>query len=328
MEDFASSLLVRMIEHSLRAQGLAVPVAAHVPPVGPRVAGARKRQLIGLVLDRHGPQPLLLVGESVGEFADTPVARLFDAAETPEDLIERWLRVERYFHAKHRTRLVGSGADFVCMQHFATAGPAPSVGEDIVVASVMQGLLTRIGASETRLHFQTSAGDWRPLGSPTPTDTSRWRLSWRRFDRIARNTTTQVDPPVRTASGQELPAGLPRRLFQEAAADPGARRSLRSCAVKHGMSARSLQRRLGECGWTLRGIVAAMRLQVAANLLSQTEMPIALVGLCAGYSDQPHFQREFQKGLGPTPRIYRQLSQASKSPNRRAGSRNRGSEGF
>jgi len=102
----------------------------------------------------------------------------------------------------------------------------------------------------------------------------------------------------------------------------------RSGAAGHGMSARSLQRRLAECGWTLRAIVAAMRLQVAANLLSQTDMPIALVGLYAGYSDQPHFQREFRKGLGPTPRIYRQLSQASENPARQPGSRIRGSEGF
>ncbi|MGE0153267.1 MAG: helix-turn-helix transcriptional regulator [Reyranellaceae bacterium] len=316
MDDFASSLIVRMIERSLRAQGIAYPAARTPEPAGPRVALARKRALIEAVLRAHGPRPLLRVGDVVGDFAATPAARLFEAARDPHDLIERWLRVERYFHARHRSRLIDRGPGFAVLQHVAIDGPPPMPGEDIVVAAVLRGLLAWLGAQGATLGFPAARGRWQPAGDAIPRHTARWRLAWQAFDRRRQPTPgAGIEVPLHTASGRELPSGLARAVYAQAAADPGARRTVRDYAADHGLSSRSFQRRLAENGWTLQKIVAAMRLQVAAELLSTSDMPIALVGLFAGYSDQPHFQRAFQKGLGPTPGLYRQLSQTADRAN-------------
>ncbi|MGO4836689.1 helix-turn-helix domain-containing protein, partial [Rhizobiaceae sp. 2RAB30] len=80
------------------------------------------------------------------------------------------------------------------------------------------------------------------------------------------------------------------------------------------LSLRTLQRRLAEAGWTLGEIVASSRVHVATRLLAGTDTPLALVGLLAGYSDQPHFQREFRTAVGPTPGDYRRLASQAAHP--------------
>jgi AraC family transcriptional regulator len=55
-------------------------------------------------------------------------------------------------------------------------------------------------------------------------------------------------------------------------------------------------------------IVASARVHLATRLLASTDTPLALVGLLAGYSDQPHFQRAFRTAVGPTPAEYRRLA--------------------
>lgn len=117
-----------------------------------------------------------------------------------------------------------------------------------------------------------------------------------------------AEPPVATE-----PAGvLASELRHHLAIDPLRRRTLAEVAEHAGLSARTLQRRLTEQGLSLSRLVAEARLQVAAEHLLERHGPsLAEIGFLAGYSDQAHFTRAFAKGVGTSPRRYREdLAQA------------------
>mgnify|MGYP003673221114 CR=1 FL=1 len=317
MRDFASTLVVSMLRRTLAEQGLEIgmPETAR----GHTVALADKRALVGAILSSAGPLAVLGVADAVPAFAGHPLSRMFAGAGSGRALLDRWLRLERYFHSRHRTRLLdaaeGAEGNGVAMEHFDSRGGQPTAGEDLVVAGLMLGLLRWAGAADVRLHFRSEAQDWLafdgraylPAATDTP-PTGRWTLDWSHFTPRQRQPATPEPMPRHTASGRPLDDPLVAALFVEIAADPAAPRSLEQQARAHGLSQRTMQRRLREAGWSLRQITAAARLNVAAGLLADSDMPIAMVGLLAGYSDQPHFQREFAKGFGPTPGVYREMT--------------------
>ncbi len=96
------------------------------------------------------------------------------------------------------------------------------------------------------------------------------------------------------------------QLFAEQLGAPTRRHSTADIARAVGLSLRTLQLRLAEVGWTLGDIVASARVHLATRLLAETDTPLALVGLLAGYSGQP--QRAFRAAVGPTPAGYRRLA--------------------
>ena len=317
MQDFASSFFVAIIREALRVQGLDVPAAARDEGERAHLALAHKKALLAGVLERHGPAPLLQVGRGLPAFDGSPPARLFADVTSPEGLFDRWLRMERYFHSRHRTRFETGGDNAVRFRHFASRGAPPTAGEDIVVAGLLAALLQRLGVQAVDLDCLAPEGAWpalrngraaaglphRPAGS-----TACWRLAWRGAVRAPAPPTRL---PVRSASGRPLQGRWQRRLFELVCDDPTGRRSLAQCATRFGLSTRTLQRRLGEEGMSFQAVIAAARLQVAAGMLSEPDMPIGLVGLLAGYSDQPHFSRQFRDGTGLTPLAYRRLAAGS-----------------
>lgn len=317
MEEFASTLVVTMMRQALNSQGIIV--------AGPDARGQRtvsvtgKRAFLDAALEAGGPLTLLRVAEAVPGFASHPVARLFAGAHSGGEVIERWLRLERYFHSRNRTRLLAADPGHVAMEHFDSRGGEPTQSEDLAVAGIILGLMRWAGGQDVRLRFEgrdgVVASGWLACSGKRyykpPSDTwrsSRWLLDWAGFRANAPADTAAPSLPRLTSDGGSIDDPLVADLFAAIAADPGASLSLDEQARSRGLSRRTLQRRLQHSGWSLRRITASARIEVAARLLAETDMPIALVGLLAGYSDQPHFQREFARGLGPTPGTYRQMS--------------------
>lgn len=315
MRDFASALVVSMVRQAMADQGVVLPQGMAFK--GGSVDAGAKRALLATVLEREGPVALLRVADAVPAFAGHPVARIFAGAASADDVIARWLRIERYFHSRHRSRLLDAGRGRVVMEHFDSRGGTPTKGEDLVVAGLQLGLLRWCGTDAVQLIFMGANGepDWlafdrgdyrgRKIGGAA---TRTWQLRWGAFRPARPTSAPALDGATRTLDGRALDHPLAAKLFADIAADPAVTPPLAQRASELGMSPRTLQRRLGEIGWSLRRITAAARAEVAARLLSETETPIALVGLLAGYSDQPHFQREFVKALGPTPAVYRRLT--------------------
>jgi AraC-like DNA-binding protein len=309
MEDFASALVMAMVRRSLEEQSIAVPVPV---AAGERTVNlAEKRALLDGVLDAHGPEAILRVADVVPEFADHPVAGVFAGCLGPNDVVASWLAIERYFHSRHRTRVVDRDRDRLVMEHFDTRGVTITAGENLAVAGLILGILRWRGAQGAVLRFAgTSPRESGSAGDGVEGRTERWTVSWEGFvppvlQRLSEESNTV---PAVDFAGRAISAPLVAGLFARQLEAPLSRRGAAATATSAGLSLRTLQRRLADGGWTLGDIVASARIHVATRLLATTDTPLALVGLLAGYSDQPHFQRSLRAAVGPTPAEYRRLA--------------------
>ncbi|MEV0251029.1 AraC family transcriptional regulator ligand-binding domain-containing protein [Nocardia sp. NPDC050712] len=99
-------------------------------------------------------------------------------------------------------------------------------------------------------------------------------------------------------------------LFRAAMADALTRDELGLDAVAQrlAMSARTLQRRLGEHGTSWRAEVEAARLAKATALLRDTALPVGSVATRLGYADARALRRAFQRWTGQTPAEFRARS--------------------
>jgi transcriptional regulator GlxA family with amidase domain len=75
------------------------------------------------------------------------------------------------------------------------------------------------------------------------------------------------------------------------------------------MSSRSLQRMLSKMGLSFFQLVRLLRIHVSCRLLGETDIPITMVGYCAGFSDGAHFSRNFRMSMGMSPSEYRMAYQ-------------------
>jgi AraC-like DNA-binding protein len=306
LDDFASALVVAMVRRSLARQSIAVPAST---TMGDRTVNpAEKRALLDGVLDDHGPEAILRVGDVVPEFADHPVAGVFAGCRAPGDVVASWIAIERYFHSRHRTRVIDSAADSIVMEHFDTRGSSISAGENLAVAGLILGILRWRGAHGAVLSFDGTATPNQPAAPAARTHI--WMVSWQGFTPSSEAPSAWDDGPVPAVdfAGRSISDPHVARLFAEQLGAPTRRQSAADIARAAGLSLRTFQRRLAEIDWTLGDIVASARVHLATRLLATTDTSLALVGLLAGYSDQPHFQRAFRAAVGPTPAEYRRLA--------------------
>ncbi|MDN2584037.1 helix-turn-helix transcriptional regulator [Aquibium sp. ELW1220] len=303
MEDFAGALVLAMVRRSLERQSIGLDLP---PPARKRTIGlAEKRAFLDAVLSAHGAEAILGVAGIVPEFAAHPVAGVFAGCRSPGDIVASWFAIERYFHSRHRTRLVDGDAGRIVMEHYDLRGSPVGKGDSLAVAGLVLGILRWRGAQDAALAFDEQPAS---AGSGAPPGAARcWSISWTRFDPPPAACSDSPVPAVDVA-GRPLSDPVVARLFAGRLAAPHARRPAAEVARACGLSLRTLQRRLADAGWTLADIVASARIHGATRLLAATDTPLSLVGLLAGYSDQPHFQRAFRAAVGPTPAEYRRLA--------------------
>jgi len=108
-------------------------------------------------------------------------------------------------------------------------------------------------------------------------------------------------PPLDTGGSARLTDHLHRLL----ASDPARAWRIENAAAHLGLSSRSLQRYLLAEGGTFSVALRRARTDVAMSLLRQSTLSLAEIGFCCGYADQAHFQREFRKVVGMTPRQFK-----------------------
>jgi len=80
-------------------------------------------------------------------------------------------------------------------------------------------------------------------------------------------------------------------------------------ARRLGMSSRTLQRRLGDAGYSYQQLIDEARRQLAEKLLRQTKYSLAEVAFLTGFSEQSAFTRAFKRWAGQTPRSFRLAAQ-------------------
>jgi AraC-like DNA-binding protein len=294
VDEFASAVLVAAVSRALAEEGIAVDAPASASALVPLTA---KRQLLAAVADQHGLLPLLRAGHSLPTLPSDPTLSALTAAMTPADLLDRWSRLERFVHSRHRVVVRDTGPTHLVAEHAGPPGAPPRPAEDALVLGLLAGLLAAVGARGVTVTLPRpdplivfACGAFVPL--PSEQDTALWRFDWSTLAPPARLTGTGI------GSDTAAPA---RRLLT---ADPARGWTLGSLAAELAVSTRSLQRHLADSGG-FAGLRAATRADTAAHLLMSTDHPLGVVGFTSGYTDQPRFTREFKRRTAMTPAVYR-----------------------
>lgn len=83
------------------------------------------------------------------------------------------------------------------------------------------------------------------------------------------------------------------------------RADVHTAADATGMTVRSLQRRLHQCGWTWSDLLDDLRRRTALRMLDDPATRIIDVAVALGYSDAAHFTRAFRRWCATGPAEYR-----------------------
>lgn len=294
-QDFASATMMRLVAAGLARQGIAV----QLPPLpGARVPIAQKRDVLDAVMTTHGPLAILTIADAARHMPPEPVVQALTRARDTDDLFDRWRRLERFSHGRNTVeiRRLGNGS-FRLTHRARDGGPPPSRAESLLVLGLLTILVEMIGSADVSL--VTGTGEvWRQDGAwhaPSVTDAiGGMVLSARQLP----ETTCRVDDN----HGEDQIVGLRQSLV----ADPARRWTLADLAAEAGASPRTLQRRLARESVSFSRLVSEARLEVAASFLCDGRGPgLAEIGFLAGFSDQAHFARMFNRAVGTTPGAYR-----------------------
>ncbi|MEU5402918.1 AraC family transcriptional regulator [Streptomyces sp. NPDC005963] len=294
MDDYASARLVGLVQGALAAEGIRTLAPTGDGALLPFEA---KRRFLDGVAREYGLLPLLRVGSLLSAHTSDPAVSALLSAVDAHDLFQRWQRLERFTHSRHRVVIVEQGPGHLVAEHVGPSSAPPEPAEDALVLGVLSALLSLTGAGE----LIVTVGSDRPVTvmargactAPPPTEGSgRWRFAWSDVARDLRVPTVEsgTDTVARTRS--MLRADLARRW------------TLADLTNELHLPARSIQRRLTGVGG-FSGLIATVRTEAAAELLMQSGHSVGVVGFACGYADQPHFTRHFKRHTAMTPAAYR-----------------------
>lgn len=297
MNDFASEAMLRVVRAGLQRQGLAAdgpPAVRHA-----HVALADKRAWLDRLWQAHGPDVIVRLGEAVHGLDDEPLLLALSLARDPPDLLQRWQRLERFVHSRHRVRVTQPEPGLLRLHHVSLDPQRPPTpAEDLLVFGFLvalceyvqtPGVLARPVGQE---HWSRSERGWRPQAWPT--EVSSWELRWQ---------ARPVSPPEQARPA--TPEGWITHLQTRLAADPGRGWTVGALARETASSPRTLQRRLADQGMSFTQLLSSARLNGAARLLTLGALPTAQVGYVCGFADQAHFTRQFKRHTAMTPGLYR-----------------------
>jgi AraC-like DNA-binding protein len=220
-------------------------------------------------------------------------------AHDPADLLQRWQRLERFVHSRHRVRVAQPEPGLLRIQHVSLdPRQAPTPAEDLLVFGFLVALCERLEAPGVQARPTGLAGwsrsqrAWR--AHAWPNDVSTWELRWQ----------ARPASPVSEASHAD-PDHWIAQLQAQLAADPGRGWTVDTLARAAAASPRTLQRRLAQRGLSFTQLLSSARLTGAARLLTLSTMPTAEVGYVCGFADQAHFTRQFKQHTAMTPVLYR-----------------------
>jgi len=306
MDDFTSTFLVNLLQRVVgevdpelvSGQQRSDPFAGGIAPAG------FKRGLVDKVMVKHGPGLLLSVGQYLHLAEETPVATVFRQSADPQVLAAKWLRLERYHHTSHRTRIEPLETEgWAC--HRYTLGSVPTLGENCLIAGLLVGLAGLIGVEDCRLQIGESdyaAASLRDAILPPQETLVQFRVLW--SQPRSRQTTAEAAEMVHPDTD------LARRLAELLGSDVGRSWRIDDAAKLLAVSRRSLQRHLAGNGRSFSTALRRARMREATELLTRTAAPLSEIGYCCGYADQSHFQRDFHRVTNITPKRFREMSGA------------------
>lgn len=296
MAEFTSTGLVALLVAAMAAEDPEVmaDMTRPDPMRGATLPASAKSALIARCLTRLGPGFLLGVGRYLDRLEDTPALAVLTASPDPAVIAAKWMRLERYHHASHRTRIKAVPGGWDC-QRSGRGGP-PGLGENCLIAGTLAGLLRVAGVRDCTIHL---CGQAVPPGAPVTL------LEGERADQFALRWTSSAPAAIPSEGSDRATSD---RLTDVLAADIGRSWRVDDAARALAQSRRTLQRRLTSEGRSFSSVLRRARMRRATGLLTGTTISLAEIGYICGYADQAHFQRDFLRVANVTPRCYRELA--------------------
>jgi AraC-like DNA-binding protein len=322
MSEFASAAMFRVLVSGMHRLGIQAPLLTHSKSA--RIPLEAKQNLLLGVQRQLGMEALLWLGQGVKDQLDDSLFPILIHPGRPFDVLDAWLRLERYIHSKHRIEQEIRGPNQVRHAHVSISKASrPSAQEDLVVLGVIVALLEQSGCTAVSATLADGLKVW-PIDETAGTlgqlftssqsgSTRSWSISWGRQDDQSKlvalpGKVTQVDPMESstviigdTVTFEKKVRACLDRMDGQASTIGQISQILKT-------SPRTLQRRLIEEGQTFADIAGNHRAQQAARLLAFSKASLAHIGFATGYSDQAHFSRDFLRRVGLRPQQYRDHS--------------------
>ncbi|MCT8161531.1 helix-turn-helix transcriptional regulator [Pseudoruegeria sp. SHC-113] len=307
--DFASAVL---LAHVVQWAGRYLPEVSAPSGAGAltggKAAAETKRRLLEQIAAQAGLGALIAAGIGFAQAQSGEPSGLFaalTAAPSPAVALQKWARLERYFHSRNRTRITLASPTRAEVARYSLSGDV-TPEETALIAGVMAGLLAASGGGAVRLEIggaevalPITSENWRGI---IHGDIAGFALTWAAEPgRIA----------VLTPNPSGDAASLAGQLEALLASDLARGWTLAQAARALGLSTRSLQRGLAAEGQGYTACLRRARVEAAGRALAETMQPLAEIGFCAGYADQAHFQREFKRMSNMTPAAFRAVAQLS-----------------
>jgi len=309
--DFASAAMVRVLAQGMRELGLN-PDASLPPSAAQRatVSLDEKRALVRSAIDQGGWGCLTLLGRGLHRYTQEPTHIALASARDARDLFNRWTRLEQYIHSRHRIDVLSLSNGSAHIVHRARAGlPPPLLAEGLVVLGVLVAFLEAMGTTQVSVLVGGvpvyPEPDHQALALlAQQSGTAEWRMAW-----VPANASQETPlhlslPAPRLEPPQTWPAHA-QRCFSSLSKDLMAPLDLPALAAAQGEAPRTLQRHLSRAGLSYTHVLSEARCRSASWWLLKSPAPIAEVGFVSGYSDQPHFTRDFRTRVGLTPLRFR-----------------------
>jgi AraC-like DNA-binding protein len=292
-------------EQRLDVSSILTPPKSKRP--SPHASLSAKTVLADAILRGYGPAALLRVGDMVPRLASDPLGSALLAARSGRDLIERWLRFERYVHTRHPIAIRLMTDTSARFDHAGAPDSPSSAAINFLLAGIFRGLLTAIGCKDITLTIGRGGSKWvvdpaYTSVAPRSLRTTTWRLRWIEPPQDAR--------PSYADAGRGL--NTPERVRRLIEADLFARWTLTNIAARLMLSPRTLQRRLSDQGTSLRTMILEARIRRATNFLLFSPADLTAISFHCGFADSAHFTRTFKSWVGMTPSDYRRASTGSR----------------
>ncbi|MCG8493731.1 MAG: helix-turn-helix transcriptional regulator [Sneathiellales bacterium] len=303
--DFSSGMLIQVVLSSFERQGILdhLPMDPALKKIGPHIGLGFKRQLLDAAFNEFGLVPILKAGRDITHMRESPLGYTLLKANTPHDMLDRFSRLETYFHSRHRVDHHREMENCYAFHHRSTENEQPQCYESMLIAGLLSGLLELLGCENLSLEFnehQFIKEGVLQEHMGLIDACSSFKMSWQAFKHRSAPVFDGKEKFLNslTASGH---GPYSRKVGSMAASDPVRHWSLKEVAEEMGLSARSLQRRLQEEKTSFSQCVMSARCQCAVFYITEGIANLSAVGFLSGFADAPHFSREFRKNMGMLP---------------------------
>ncbi|MDH3944959.1 MAG: helix-turn-helix transcriptional regulator [Anaerolineae bacterium] len=286
----------------------------------PFVPSENKRDILDLIWRKAGPEVLLSIGQGIQEIGYDPIWHAAVRSASPAVLFDKWQQFEVFAHSRNRLRIDQTSEKRATFRRYTVDDGTPTNPENLLICGMIIALLEEIGCRGLHCEMPVEDGTAHRIREGgqffVPDDinalmTAAWTIEWRLFSPRTENAISQSELPEIPLS-QSCDATLRtsiETMVRLLMLDVARQWKVGELAREAGLSTRSLQRRLRDAEFSFSQLVRLVRIHEACRLLTDSDIPLTMIGFCAGFSDSAHFSRDFRASMGMTPTDYRVVCQ-------------------